>query len=76
MENQGEVYIPSVHLKNVSPGDWLDSPSGKEFIEKLEEFEIEYHRALKESSEKYNALATPLMNLFSELNKINDEAGE
>lgn len=30
----------------------------------------------EESSERYNKLATPLMNLHSEIHKINDEAGE
>lgn len=36
----------------------------------------ELYKSLEKSSESFNRLATPLMNIYSELNKINDEAGE
>ena len=34
-----EPYIPSVHLKNTAPLEWLESKEGKDFIDKLREFE-------------------------------------
>lgn len=38
-DNGSEPYIPSVHLKNVAPLEWLESKEGKDFIDKLREFE-------------------------------------
>ena len=37
--NGFEPYIPSVHLKNIAPLEWLESKDGKDFINKLEEYE-------------------------------------
>ncbi len=37
---------------------------------------ISLKESSEESSERYNKLATPLMNLHAEIHQINDEAGE
>ena len=37
---------------------------------------VRMDKDMVEGSERYNALATPLMNLFSEIHRINDKAGE
>lgn len=51
-DNGFEPYIPSVHLKNVSPGDWLDSPDGSDFLRKLEDFEDQIQQAIECLSDK------------------------
>ena len=40
-ENGFEPYIPSVHLKNLAPYDFLITADGEDFLKKLEQYETD-----------------------------------
>ena len=61
MENRKEPYIPSVHLKNIAPLDFLKSKDGKDFLKKLQVFEE--LQSIAQSREIY------VINLHEEIQK-------
>lgn len=61
-DNGFEPYIPSVHLLNIAPGDWLNCPEGKDFFEKLKQYETDKQENLNRLQDELirlqNACAT------------------
>ncbi len=53
--NEGfEPYIPSVHLKNIAPLDWLQSPDGKDFLVKLEDYQTQTNNVIEDANVQVN----------------------
>ena len=44
-----EPYIPSVHLKNIAPYDWLKKDDTQDFLRKLEEYELHANEVLADA---------------------------
>lgn len=43
-----EPYIPSVHLKNIAPYDWLKTDDAQDFLRKLEQYQLEKETSIIE----------------------------